>query len=326
MRRMIYVPQFPAKSRYQEWHYKEHLNAFEKHFDDVIVLGKNYIDHYLNNNVNYDKSLFSPANESIFLEQEQIKDFLNLELTLNDYLFMADISFPGFFTNVFFHKRIQRKNCFCYCHATALNNLDYFSVVRSSKTSCENIFSQYFFDTVFVATDYHKNKIKDIIPNTKVIGLPNPPSYILGKKQNKKKYDVVSVSRVCEQKVNAEIEECLKKDGIDITRKTFDNWKDYYKFLSESKILLSTAREETYGYQIIDAYLMGCKAIAPKSYSYPELLSNHFLYSTYEELLQKIKKNLVNDKQPELKDKIIDMSNKYYDVLIENILGEKNVR
>jgi hypothetical protein len=47
---------------------------------------------------------------------------------------------------------------------------------------------------------------------------------------------------------------------------------------------LITAREETFGYQVVDAILSGCIPVAPNAFSYPELLPPHLLYNNLTDL------------------------------------------
>ena len=63
MKRLIFVPQFPSKLRYQEFWYTEFPKQMEKYFDEVIVLGKSYIDNCID--VKSEKHMFSP------IQQEQ---------------------------------------------------------------------------------------------------------------------------------------------------------------------------------------------------------------------------------------------------------------
>ena len=70
-----------------------------------------------------------------------------------------------------------------------------------------------------------------------------------------------------------------------MNRPISDSWEDYYRVLAYSKILLITAQEETFGYQVIDAVLNGCIPIAPNKFSYPELIPRNYLYDSPEELL-----------------------------------------
>jgi len=46
-----------------------------------------------------------------------------------------------------------------------------------------------------------------------------------------------------------------------------------------SKILLITAHEDTFGYQIVDAIINGCVPLARNDLAYPELLPKEYLYN-----------------------------------------------
>jgi hypothetical protein len=72
--------------------------------------------------------------------------------------------------------------------------------------------------------------------------------------------------------------------------KLFDSktWAEYYKNIAESKIMLISAREETFGYQVVDAVINNCIPLAPRNYSYPELLPDKYLYRDEKELMDKI--------------------------------------
>jgi len=41
MSRLIWVPQYPTRMRYQEWHYRDYYEQLHKAFDNnVVVLGE----------------------------------------------------------------------------------------------------------------------------------------------------------------------------------------------------------------------------------------------------------------------------------------------
>ena len=67
---------------------------------------------------------------------------------------------------------------------------------------------------------------------------------------------------------------------------------DYYKYISESKVMIISAREETYGYQVIDAVLNNCVPIASNKFSYRDILPREYLYNNEEELYTLISKVL----------------------------------
>ena len=276
MSRIIFVPQYPTKMRYQEWWFWKFPEELRKAGFYVLTLGEDYALQL--EAETGDLEMFSPIDKAIDFETAQINEYMNLELQEDDILFLADISFPGFFTGALYHKKPKR--CFAFCHATSKNNLDYFSSVHYSKFPVEEAHAL-MFKSVFIGSFYHDMKIH--WPSAVVTRLPFPPLKFF---RGKKTFDVVSASRPTPQKVDTELESLVeKKFDTKIVRTEHTNWLDYYSFLSKSKVLLITSKEETFGYQVIDAVLNGCVPIAPNKFSYPELLPREYLYNDEGELL-----------------------------------------
>jgi len=278
MSRLIFVPQYPTKMRYQEWWFEELQTQFRKHFDEVLPL----IGRPLIISSRGSKEMFSPISPAIRFELAQIEEYLDLYIKNDDVLFLADTSFPGFFTNVLHHKK--PKKCFAFCHATSLNRYDYFENVRVSKWLVE-IGQSKMFDKIFVGSKYHQNKLH--WDNTVVTYLPAPPfKFFYELKKIDKIYNFVSVSRPTKQKVDLELEtKVMKTLGAQIRRQDFKTWYEYYEFLAESRCLLITAQEETFGYQVMDAIMCGCIPICPNKLSYRELLPREYLYDNEKELV-----------------------------------------
>jgi len=273
--RLIFIPQYPTPMRYSEWWYNEFPREFRARGFDVLKLG----EKYLSTTKRADAQMFSPIDESIRFECEQIKEFMSLKLYDDDMLFLSDISFPGLFANILFHKRC-RKN-FVFCHATAINNFDYYSPVKTPKFGIETCQAS-MFRKVFVGSFYHRDKLINASKelhwhNTVITRLPYPPFPIV---RNKNKiHFLCSASRPTKQKVNLDLEiEIEKLTGRQIYRINADSWQEYYDDLAVSKYLLITSSEETFGYQVVDAILNGCIPIAPNAFSYPELLPETHLY------------------------------------------------
>jgi len=280
MGRLILVKQYPTKLRYQEFFSNLFSNYFRQFYDEVKEIGFaiGFANTYLLSN---EKGLFSPTKESILFEQKQISEFLGLPLKEDDVLFLLDLSFPGFFSNVLYHKPI--KNAFAFCHGTSLNAFDYFSRDRNSKWLVETGHSK-LFKKVFVATEYHKKKLG--WKNIEVVGLPDTPYNGF---RFEKKYDIISVARPSRQKINKRIEDEIEREFGKIERANCHSWGQYYKFLSEGKVLLSSAKEETFGYQILEAIKNNTIPVAPDRFSYPELLPKKYLYKNIEQLKEIIR-------------------------------------
>ncbi len=276
--RIIVVPQYPTKLRYQEWWFEEFSVYLRPYFSDVIMLGEGTVQMI----EKADLGGFAPVHRAINFELEQIKEYMALEINPQDILLLNDLSFPGLFAHTLFHKKPNR--CFAICHATSKNRYDYFAKQRGAKYPVEKAIGG-LFKTIFVASEYHKNKLG--WGNLEVVGLPNPP--FKPHKSKLKARLVVSASRPNLQKVNKKLEKQIEsKLKVHVERPNINSWGQYYQFLATSKFLLITSKEDTYGYQIIDALLSGCIPIAPRANSYPELLPTRLLYKDVEHAIQLI--------------------------------------
>ena len=323
--RIIFVPQFPSKLRYQEFWYKQFPIEFKKRGFEVITLGENYLQKIKNERCEY-KENFSPIKESILLETVQVNEYIDLDIKEDDILFLADISFPGIFCNALYHKSCSKM--FAFCHATSLNNFDYFQNMRHSKFKVECSHS-ILFDKVFVGSNYHQqklllgDKLNTYWNNTLVTYLPFPSVDVKITGKNKT-IDIMSASRPTPQKVDFELENKVEKTfNLKIQRPVAKSWINYYWNLSSSKILLITAHEDTFGYQIVDAILNNCIPLARNSFAYPELLPREYLYNDEDELLHKIDYilnagfNYLIPKVPNLLCQ--EQMNKFYDTICEEM-------
>lgn len=291
--RIIYVPQYPTPMRYQEWWMWKLPEEFRKTGHEVIVLGEKYAEMMTHRRGELD--MFSPINMAIEFETEQVREYMTLDIKDDDVLFWSDISFPGIFGHAIFHKECPKM--FAFCHATSLNKRDYYLSVRHSKFPIESSLS-FLFDTVFVGSEYHQKKLLNAgnflyWKNTKVTYLPFPP--INSSQIKEKKFDIMSASRPSPQKVDIDLELKLTSVFGSINRPIANSWQDYFDNLALSKILLISAWEDTFGYQIVDAILNGCIPLARNDLAYPELLPKEYLYNDYKDLCEKIDKILNSD-------------------------------
>jgi len=307
---LLFQAQFPVNMRYQWWHCLYLPREFGRKFK-TYLLGSDFIDNELDSGgTQYDKGNFSPIERAIELEEIQIKDYMR-HITPDDILYCSDLSFPGFFPNVLYHKRPRK--AFAYCHATSINKFDYFENVNYSKWSVETAHSE-MFDKVFVGSKYHADKLK--WKNVEVVGLPKPP-FCTYKEQ--KIYDVISVARPCVQKVNSMVEDRVNVEWP-IVRKECNSWGEYYKFLSQAKILLISAKEDTFNYSIVEAIMNNTIVLAPYRCSYPELLPPEYIWQNVFDLKEKIKYYLdhYNEVPKLLNQELID---KFYDNVTDIMKG-----
>lgn len=317
MQRIIFVPQYPTSMRYQEWWYWKFEREFKERDYEVHTLGKiEIMNDRLSRVSRGNLEMFSPINKAIEFECAQIKEFMELELRDDDILFLADISFPGIFSNVLFHKRT--KNMYAFCHATSLNYMDYFSRYTPMKYPIESSHSK-LFNKIFVGSEYHKEKLG--WNNTVVTYLPYHPYITIKANEDEKENDIISASRPTPQKVDSELENKVEKMFSSIVRRDCKSWKEYFDFLRESRILLITSFEDTFGLQIVDAVTNNCIPIAPYRCAYPEILPREYLYNSDEELYVLINRCLSGEmKVPEL---LCDREMKeFYNRIVKEIKNE----
>lgn len=308
---LLYQPQYPVNMRYQWWHYPCLERELNRRFANFVTLGNDFLEIELKSEVvEYDKANFSPIEKAVELEEAQIKDYMKI-VSDDDILYCSDLSFPGFFPNVLYHKRPRK--AFAYCHATSINKYDYFEKVRHTKWLVEMAHSK-MFDKIFVGSKYHADKLG--WDNIEVVGLPKPPFVTC---ESIKEYNIISVARPSRQKVSWEIEDKIK-ELYPIIRKDCSTWGEYYKFLSQAKILLISAKEDTFNYSIVEAVMNNTVVLAPNRCSYPELLPREYIYNNIDELKEKIEYYLTKyDEVPKLLN--IDLIENFYDN-IADIMGK----
>jgi len=283
MSRMIYVPMLPTAGRYTAWWASEFEKEFKRVYGEVIVLGKDYL---FNLNIKREnEETFSNINNSISLEAFQINEYLNLELRSDDVLFLSDLSFPGLFANALFHKPFPGR-AFAYCHATSKNAYDYFQKSRNIKFKVETAISK-LFTKIFVGSYYHARKLDKWFGADKieVVRLPHPPDSVIKKFPNKfRQNKVVCVGRPGIQKNNIRLENWLEKQlGFKFIRGVFTDPDAYSAFLSNSKVLFISSKEDTFNYTIMDAIACGVVPIAPNKLCFPEILHPAYLYNDGED-------------------------------------------
>lgn len=312
MSRIIFVPQYPTPMRYQEFWFTSLPREFRRAGFEVITLGENYAEMMAHRRG--DVAHFAPVRMAIEFELRQIEEYSTMKINPDDILFLSDISFPGIFCSVLYHYEVPRM--FAFCHATSLNYLDYFADAVESKFPVETAHSL-LFEKVFVGSQYHKDKLR--WPNTEVTYLPFPPLPTFQKET--KIYNIVSASRPTKQKVDSELEAEVEEEFGEIVRKNTYSWEEYYKFLGQSKVLLISAKEDTFGYQIVDAILNGCIPIARNSLAYPELLQREYLYNNKEDLFDLIEAALWG-MLPVPKLKCKKEMNNFYSNIIKTMKGD----
>ncbi len=316
MKRLIFVPQYPTPMRYPSWWIDQFPMELSSNYE-VITLGKRHL--FKTRLTRTELNMFSPINNAIDFETVQINEYMNLDLHDDDTLLLADISFPGVFCNVLYHKPCPKM--YAYCHATSKNKYDYFAPVRHSKFMAETAHSK-LFDGIFVGSEYHQNKLG--WNNTHVVTLPDSPDNIIKPSNNQiRPIDIISVCRTSIQKVNKKLEKKVEKElGIKIHREEVNTWSDYNILLSNSKVMISSSKEDTFNLTILDVIKCGCVPMVPDSLCFPEILSAEWRYKDTYDLINKLSYMFENNHfvVPDIicRDKV----DNFYSNIIEIMMGD----
>jgi len=289
MSRLIYVPQYPAPMRYQEWWISEFTKEFKKEYDEVVVLGSDVL--FKRRLTKQQSDMFSPINQAIEFETQQMNDYMGLTIHEDDTLFLADLSFTGLFCNVLYHRPCPKM--YAFCHATSLNAYDYFAPMRKHKKRIELEHAK-LFDGIFFGSYYSSIKTKWSQKGIKchVVSLPDSPDSIIKpiKPNNIRPIDLVSVCRPSIQKVNKKLEKKVEKAlGKKIYREEVNTWNDYNILLGNSKVLIISTKEDTFNLTILDAIKCGCVPMVPDKLCFPEILPDYWRYKDADDLIIKLK-------------------------------------
>ena len=221
----------------------------------------------------------------------------------NDVIFFADLWFPGL-ESLFYIRSMLGVN-FKICgilHAGTYDKYDftYRNNMRSWGAFLENSWLVGV-DKVFVATKFHKNLIlngcSDLLKHTfsKKITVTGIPFYA---EQLRKQYDcshkeniVVFPHRLdpekCPEKFDILVDK-LRNRGVDfIPVKTIEETKsrdDYFRLLAKSKVMVSFANQETFGYSTVESMALGNIVFVPNRLSYVETVPEMYRYDDEEYL------------------------------------------
>jgi len=229
-----------------------------------------------------------------------------------DTFFFSDIWFPGiesiaymnYFTGI--NAKITG-----IIHAGSFTDTDF---VRDMERWAKN-FEDIIFDiadTVFCASEFIKADIikkRMIDPNKLVVtGLPvdhlGLDPYVGTEKEN----IVIFNGRLCDEKqpwLFDELERqildcdigatCIKTQDLKLDR------KGYYELLAKSKVVVSYALQENFGFGIAEAAYLGCTPIVPNRLVYPELYPKENLFDNFEESVDMVYDALTNYKPDQFK-------------------------
>ena len=219
-----------------------------------------------------------------------------------DVLLFADLWFPGI-EAIRYSADQRRIKIFItgVLHAGTWDKWD-FTYLNGMREWGRHLEASWFhiYDAVFVATQFHKDMILEMTPEARwfadriyVTGLPFDYEEIRTMAGKPKKLDrIVFPHRLNEEKQPHLLNEVTKGLGWEVLRTmdVFTDKKNYYKQLAESKIAISFALQETFGYAMLEALALGCICFVPDRLSYREIFDffPKWRYKSIKELRKRI--------------------------------------
>lgn len=286
----------------------EHLDQrYTTHLDRDII---NYLNkerkiyHYLEPitiNEGISNGSFLDSDNTVYRQFNQFNEFIKLLLKRKkfdngkDYtLFTTDIwnfsllAIP--YLNYFSNYNIKIKGVL---HAGSFTDTDFVRDMERVYKGFEDILFD-ITDKIYVASDFIKNDVikKRVVNPNKIIvtGLPIDEQGLDLPKVNKEDIVIFNGRNVDEKQpyLFELMKEKLPYTFINTQQGNYTK-EEYYNLLNKSKVVVSFALQENFGYGIQEAVKLGCVPVLPNRLVYPEIYPNQNLYNTFEESIKKVK-------------------------------------
>lgn len=315
----------------------EHIdNRYTTHLDRDILhyLTENKKDfkriypHIESKDIEIKKGSFLDAPTTIEFKSMQLAEiarFFNYDLIKDgDEFFFSDIWFPGIeslaYLKYFCKKDIKLKGIL---HAGSFTDTDFVRDMERWAKNFEDIIFD-IFDEIYVASEFIKNDVikKRIVNPEKIKVTPFQLDYeVTHHIKTDKEFNVIFNGRNVDEKqpwLLRELEtECRKQFGVlNLKNVNFINTqklnltkKEYYDLIGKSKVVVSFALQENFGFGINECVLAGCTPVVPNRLVYPEFYDSPYLYNTIYDCAYKVVDALMGNLKAPLVDKrMIDSS------------------
>jgi len=204
--------------------------------------------------------------------------FYKDEITDGDVLFFHDIWHPGLEAAAYMRDGLNRDVKICGCIFAGTYDPYDFTFKRGMGYWGKDLENSWFkiLDKIFVATEFHKRLI---LEHREVPNRTAPKENI-----------VVFPHRLDSEKnphLFNELETSSRMKGTDYkfikTKEVCHNKREYYDLLQKSKIAVSFAEQETFGFAMIEAVFADCLVLVPDALAYAELYESVFKYTSKQE-------------------------------------------
>ena len=311
--KLFYIPIEPYKTRYTADWIEQFESEFQNHnVEYETVLGDTFSDVVTSGGV------LDACGTHVykFSQLQKLITLINSNSVHDgDVLFFADLWFPGL-ESLFYIRNmvnIQFKICGIF-HAGTYDSHD-FTYRNNMRNWGKYLEASWFseIDKIFVATEFHKQLLLSgsiIIPRLAdrvfVTGIPFYGDE-LRKKYLTKKEDIIVFPHRLDEEKHPELFDLfvdkLNQKGFNFKAiKTIEETSsrdEYFKLLGRSKIMISFAEQETFGYSTLESMALDNYVIVPNKLSYCETVPFSYRYDTLDEAFDMLVNAMQNWQKPD---------------------------
>lgn len=311
--KLFYIPIEPYKTRYTaDW-----IKQFETEFQNNGVRYETILGDTFSNTVTAGGVLDACGTHVYkFTQLQKLIYKINAgSVRDNDTIFFADLWFPGI-ESLFYIRNmtgIRFKICGIF-HAGTYDSHDF--TYRNNMRSWGKWLEASWFseiDKIFVATEFHKQLLlrgSIIIPRLAdkifVTGLPFYGQELRDKYLSSKEDIIVFPHRLDEEKhpelfdlfVDKLSQTEFKFRAIRTIEETSSR-EEYFSILGKSKIMLSFAEQETFGYSTLESMALDNIVIVPNKLSYVETVPDLYRYDSLDDAFNMLVRSLSHYETPQ---------------------------
>ncbi len=292
MRKVWLLPIEPLDERYSAQYWRWFNDAFQKAGIDSFFISPDPLSNKIT------KGSFLDVAGTNYYKQTQLawlsKMFFEGKIKDGDIIFLMDVWFPGMEALAYMRDGLGIDvKIVGLIYAGTYDQYD-FTFQKGMSYWGEDLENSWFkiLDKIFVATEFHKKMIllnrkcdprKLVVTGHPMVNEmpPNPPEkediiVFPHRLDPEKRPDLFSQIRVPYPWKTLRSKELCK------------NKQEFYELLQRSKIAVSFAEQETFGFSMIEAVFADCLPLVPDRLSYSEMYLNEFKYSCFEEFKRTI--------------------------------------
>ncbi len=312
--KVFHIPIEPYKTRYTADWIQQFEGEFEAHnLEYETILGETFSDTVTEGGV-----LDACGTHAYkFSQLQKLITKINAnEVKNGDIIFFADLWFPGL-ESLFYIRNMLGIDFKIYgiFHAGTYDAHDF--TYRNGMREWGKWLEACWFeqiDKIFVATKFHKELILKnsfLVPGLadriRVTGIPFYGDALATLYGGVEKENIIVFPHRLDIEKHPEkfdlLVDRLRSEGLEFRAvKTIvetSSRDEYFNLLARSKVMVSFAEQETFGYSTLESMALGNVVIVPNKLSYKETVPDGKRYDTEEECYQMVKYALLNYHKPE---------------------------